>query len=221
MKRKDAPPPMYSKQYSVVPHTLLIVDDHAIIRSGLTGYLSAHSDWRVVGTFSNSRETLAFLSSCDQNALPEIIIFDIQLANEMSFDLIRSVTKDFPPIKSVAFTMFDTTGFILAAKECGAKGYVSKTQSEAELLASLEKVSAGEECFPTSQEKEQKLSQAEHHLAQLTKQQRRLYQEILMGKTNEEIAASMNLKLHTVEVYITRMYEKLGIFNRDDILTVQ
>ena len=141
--RRRLPPPMYSKHSSCSQRTLLIADDHAIIRSGLESYLSSHSDWRVCATCANSKETLDFLSTCPQNALPEIIIFDIQLSGEMSFDLIKTVSNTYPAVKSIAFTMFDTTGFILAAKECGVKGYVSKTQSETELLEALEKVANG------------------------------------------------------------------------------
>ena len=190
-------------------HTLVIVDDHSIIRSGLQSYFEAKSDWRVVQTTENPASTLEYLEKCSPEELPEIIIFDIQLAGEMSFRLIQEVSQKYPQIKSIAFTMFDTTGFILAAKECGVRGFITKTQSEAELLECLAK------------EKSEKISLAEHHMAQLTRQQRRVYQEILMGRTNEEIADSMDLKLHSVEIYITRIYEKLGIFSRDDILKVR
>ncbi len=202
-------------------HTLVIVDDHSIIRSGLQSYFEAKSDWRVVHTTENPASTLEYLEKSSPEELPEIIIFDIQLAGEMSFRLIQEVSQKYPQIKSIAFTMFDTTGFILAAKECGVRGFITKTQSEAELLECLDKVSAGEEYFPLAKEKSEKISLAEQHMAQLTRQQRRVYQEILMGRTNEEIADSMDLKLHSVEIYITRIYEKLGIFSRDDILKVR
>jgi DNA-binding NarL/FixJ family response regulator len=202
-------------------NTLVIVDDHSIIRSGLKNYLESESKWKVIKMASNSKELLEFLEGCTAEELPEIIIFDIQLVDEMSFSTIRTVSEKYPSVKPVAFSMFDTTGFILAARDNGAKGYISKTKSEQELLNCLEKVGAGEEYFPLDQEKEKKLSKAEQHMEQLTKQQRRVYQEILMGKTNEEIAQSMDLKLHSVEIYITRIYEKLGIFSREDILEVR
>lgn len=201
-------------------HTLYIVDDHAIIRTGLCSYIEANSSWKVLGTSGGTEDLLSYLEENAQNPdkLPEIIIFDLQLKNELCFDAISEISEKFPELKIVVFTMFDTTGFILTAQFCGVKGYVSKTQSEKELLECLEKVADGETYFPIIKEKAEKMSQVEKDLELLTKQQRRVYHEILTGKSNEEIAKSMDLKLHSVEIYINRIYEKLGIFSREDIL---
>ena len=196
-------------------NTIFILDDHAIIRSGLTAYIESHSDWRVIGSAEDAESTLSFLEGRAKKSaenLPEIIILDLQLKSELSFDLLQTISEKFPSVKSVAFTMFDTTGFILTAKKCGAKGYVTKTMSEEELLDCLKKVSDGEECFPLVKEKQEKITRAEQQLALLTKQQRRVYQEILMGKTNEEIAENMNLKLHPVTN--VSFYEIMAFCNR-------
>ena len=133
------------------------------------------------------------------------VLFDIQLSREMSFSLIKTVSSLYPEIKCVVYTMFDTTGFVLMAKEAGAKGYVSKSASEEVLLSCLEKVSAGEEFFALQSEAEEKITKANQVLALLSKQQRRVYEEILMGKTNEEIAATLGIKLHSVENYINKI----------------
>lgn len=197
-------------------NTLLIVDDHSIVRKGLKAWLEENSDWKVTMLTEASKDTLDFLSKTKDENLPEIIIFDVQLKDEMSFELIKSVSEQYPQIKGIVYSMFNTTGYILAAKESGAKGYVSKSLPEEELLKCLTLVQKGEEYFPL--EEPEKITKAEQVMELLTKQQKRVFEEMLMGRSNEEIAKSMGLKLHSVEVYINRIYEKLGVFSREDIL---
>lgn len=203
-------------------HTLLILDDHSIVRKGLKTWIESVSDWKVVALTETVNDTLAYFeetAKTDRSLLPEIAIFDIQLSeNEMSFDLLKTVARTYPEIKPVIYTMFDTTGFILMAKEQGAKGYVSKSQEEETVLECLETVSAGGEFFALETHAEEKISRANQILKLLTKQQRRVYEEILMGKSNEEIAQTLGVKVHSVENYINKIYEKLDIFSREDIL---
>lgn len=198
--------------------TLIIVEDHPLMSVGLKSFVEANSGWKVLETFSTAQSVLDYLEKLSaQNApLPDFAVFDIYLQGELSFPAIKTVSKKYKPVKVVANSMFDTAGFQIMAKNCGAKGYVSKAEPPEKLIECLEKVQRGEEVFSIgTPEKLEKISQV-YQL--LTKQEKKVFGLILVGKSNAEISSQLSLKPHTVENYINRIYEKLGVHFRDDIL---
>ncbi len=112
--------------------------------------------------------------------------------------------------------MFDSTGFQLLAKDCGAAAYVSKTSSGKVLIEKLTKIFNSEEIFES--ENHEKLTKLEQVTLVLTNKEKQIFEYILMGKNNHEIARLMNVKLNTTEKYISSIYEKLGVRYREEIL---
>ena len=113
-------------------NTLFIVDDHSMLKNGLKNYLEMNTQWKVSGAFSGIADCLAVLcgGAREKVSLPELIIIDIQLADgETGFSLVKTLKKDFPEIKIVLYSMYDTWGFILQAKDLGVQGYISKVSS--------------------------------------------------------------------------------------------
>ena len=197
---------------------IMLVDDHQMIKLGLKTFIEENSDFCVSKMTSTVPETLDHLENCQKQnePLPDAIIFDIQLEEEMSFDLMKTVSQKYPQIKSIVYSMFDSTGFQLRAKDCGAVAYVSKTSSGKNLIEALEKVFNGEEFFESeSREKLTKLAQV---TLVLTNKEKQIFEYILMGKNNLEITKLMKVKLNTVEKYISSIYEKLGVRYREEIL---
>lgn len=197
---------------------IMLVDDHQMIRLGLKTFIEENSEFLVSKMTSTCQETLEFLEICckENTPLPDIIIFDIQLEEEMSFDLIKTVSQAFPKIKSLVYSMFDSTGFQLYAKDCGAAAYVSKASSGKSLIETLTKVFNGEEPFES--ETREKLTKLEQVTFVLTNKEKQIFEYILMGKNNLEITKLMKVKLNTVEKYISSIYEKLGVRYREEIL---
>lgn len=197
---------------------IMLVDDHQMIKLGLKSFIEENSENFVSKMASTSQETLEYLENCrkENKPLPDAIIFDIQLEDEMSFDLIKTVSQNFPEIKSVVYSMFDSTGFQLLAKDCGAVAYISKTSSGKNLTETLEKIFNGEETFES--ESREKLTKLEQVTLVLTNKEKQIFEYILMGKNNSEITKIMKIKLNTVEKYISSIYEKLGIRYREEIL---
>lgn len=197
---------------------LIIVEDHPLMSVVLKSFVESNSIWKVLETFSTVQSALEYLEKCAKNSqpLPEIAVFDIYLQGELSFPAIKTVSEKYKSVKVVANSMFDTAGFQIMAKNCGAKGYVSKAEPPEKLIECLEKVQGGEEVFKIApSEKLEKISQV-YQL--LTKQEKKVFGLILIGKNNAEISSQLSLKLHTVENYINRIYEKLGVHFREDIL---
>ncbi len=200
-----------------------IVDDHNMVRNGLKSWLEAHTKYRVPKDFSTSKECLECLECLkkfeDEHTLeifPEIIIVDVQLINETGFNLVQSITKKWPEIKCVMYSMFDTTGFVLQAKDSGAKGYVSKVAKEEELVHCLDVVQEGGTYIQSSMiEAQNKISSI---VSILTKQERHIFEAILQEKTNSQICDELFLSSRTVENYTSRLYSKIGVKSREELI---
>lgn len=196
--------------------TLYIIDDHVMVRNGLKSWLEENTDWKITGTASNKTECLNMLNNTESFNHPEIMIVDVCLGDETGYDLIKDITITHPHIKCIMYSMYDSNGYILEAKDCGAKGYISKSASETELAKCLDIISAGGTFVEERMKKA--MSSVESILPFLTKQEKRVLEEILKGQSNEEISNTLCLSLHSVENYVSRLYDKIGVTNRLDII---
>ena len=197
-------------------NTLYIVDDHNMVRNGLKAWLENHTQWRVEKDFASSPECLECLEGLSETALPEIIIVDVQLINETGFSLVKQITQKWPQIKCVMYSMYDTTGFVLQAKDSGAKGYISKAAKEEELAHCLEVVQTGGTYM------EQYMSEAQNKIdsivSVLSKQERVIFEALLQEKSNKQICDELFISLRTVENYTSRLYSKIGVKNREELI---
>ena len=197
-------------------NTLYIVDDHNMVRNGLKAWLENHTQWRVEKDFASSSECLECLEELSETALPEIIIVDVQLVNETGFSLVKQITQKWPQIKCVMYSMYDTTGFVLQAKDSGAKGYISKAAKEEELAHCLEVVQNGGTYM------EQYMSEAQNKIdsivSVLSKQERIIFEALLQEKSNKQICDELFISPRTVENYTSRLYSKIGVKNRDELI---
>ena len=197
---------------------LYIVDDHEMLREGVKHWLETNSDWTVPKSFCSNKECLEALENTSETSpdYPEIIIVDVQIAEDSGFALVRDITKLWPKIKCIIYSMYDTTGYVLEAKDCGAKAYISKVAQSEEILNCLEIVKNGgtylEERLIEAQNK------LENVISVLTKQERRLFEAILQGKTNEQIQNEFYLSKSTVETYTSRLYDKIDVIDRADLI---
>ena len=197
---------------------LYIVDDHEMLREGVKHWLETNSDWKVPKSFCSNKECLEALENTSETSpdYPEIIIVDVQIAEDSGFALVRDITKRWPKIKCIIYSMYDTTGYVLEAKDCGAKAYISKVAQSEEILNCLEIVKNGgtylEERLIEAQNK------LENVISVLTKQERRLFEAILQGKTNEQIQNEFYLSKSTVETYTSRLYDKIDVIDRADLI---
>lgn len=189
-----------------------------MVRFGLKNWLETHTKWKVIGDFSTSQDCLCFLEKLDNQSdkYPEIIIIDVQLIEETGFKLLKEISQKYSTIKCVMYSMYDTAGYVLQAIEYGAKGYISKVASEEELSKCLKIVQSGNTYL------EKRLVESQNKLTSilsvLTKQERHIFEAILQGKTNEEISISMFISIRTVETYTSRLYDKLNISSREELI---
>ncbi len=208
-------------------NTLFIVDDHSMLKNGLKNYLETNTDYVVTGTFADGTECLAELQKRllkkaagiedPANIIPDMIIVDIQLANEESgFVLVQELKSKCPQIKIVMYSMFDTWGFVLQAKDLGVQGYISKVASDEELVRCLNIVRDGGTYYEKKSESIQK--ELESILPVLKKQEKIVFELVLQGKSNKQICDQLFISLHTVENYISYLIKLAGCKNREQLI---
>lgn len=208
-------------------NALFIVDDHSMLKNGLKNYLETNTDYVVTGTFADGTECLAELQKRllkkaagiedPVNIMPDMIIVDIQLANEESgFVLVQELKSKCPQIKIVMYSMFDTWGFVLQAKDLGVQGYISKVASDEELVRCLNIVRDGGTYYEKKSESIQK--ELESILPVLKKQEKIVFELVLQGKSNKQICDQLFISLHTVENYISYLIKLAGCKNREQLI---
>lgn len=213
-------------------HNLFIVDDHFMLRKGIAAYLEEKTFWRITGTFADSKSCLEELKRAevaansnartessatqDASAFPQIIIIDIQLGKESGFKLVSQIKSAFPQIKIVIYSMFDTLGFKLQAKDLGAQGFISKTSSDETLVACLNTVKNGGTYYEENDLSIQK--ELDSIVPFLKENERRVFELVLQGKSNEQIKDELFLGLHTVENYVSYILNISNCKNRKALM---
>ena len=186
--------------------TLMIVDDHEMILIGLKNFLESKTDWTVAGEardIDSAKNILQNISS-----LPQIIVIDIDLA--------LFVRENYPSMKIIMYTMHDGNDYVLKAKQTKIDGYISKASDSEEFLKCIDAVYKGQKFLENRLKEGQNL--IDETLSLLTKRETLIFQEMLNGKTNEEISKVLDLTKHSVEVYVTTIYEKTFCKSRQDFL---
>ena len=197
--------------------SLFIVDDHNMLLKGLKNYLEENSDWKVLQTFTSAGDCLSELEKISRKKdFPQIIIVDVQLGKESGFELVEKITKGWPDIKCLIYSMYDTPGYILQAKESGAKGYISKVASEEELLLALQTVFEGGQYIEKRMESLQKKLGSVDSL--FSRQEKIIFEKLLQGKSNRQIAEELFISSHSVENYVSFIYDKTNVKNRTELL---
>ncbi|MCR4630004.1 MAG: response regulator transcription factor [Treponema sp.] len=196
---------------------LFIVDDHKMLLNGLKNYLEENSHWKVTGIFTSSGECLNHLATIkDAEKFPQVIIVDVQLGKESGFELVEKIRALWPNLKCIIYSMYDTPGYVLQAKECGALGYISKVASEDELLLALQTVADGGEYIEKRMVVAQK--KLDSVLSLFSRQEKNIFEKILLGKSNRQIADELFISLHAVENYVSFIYDKINVKNRTELL---
>jgi len=196
-------------------HNLFIVDDHFMLRKGIAAYLEEKTFWRITGTFADSQSCLEELNRA-ASELPEIIIIDIQLGKESGFELVSQIKAAFPQIKVVIYSMFDTLGFKLQAKDLGAQGFISKASSDEKLVACLNTVKNGGSYYEENDLSIQK--ELDSIVPFLKENERRVFELVLQGKNNDQIKDELFLGLHTVENYVSYILNISNCKNRKQLI---
>jgi len=199
------------------PITIVLADDHRVVRSGLRVLLESDDRFTVLDEAGDVEGTLAKVFECR----PQVLVLDLNMGGASSLDVIPQLRADMPETQIVVLTMQENPAFAQAALRAGAVGYVLKDAADAELMNAV--VSAAEGRTYLNPELGAKLAaqpaESDGRPGSLSPREVEVLRLIALGHTNTEIAASLFLSVRTVESHRAHIQQKLGLTTRAELVT--
>ena len=191
--------------------TVLLVDDHALVRRGFRRMLEDEPDMKVVGEAGDGQEAIKLA----KEFRPRVVVMDCALPGMNGLDATRGILEDLPETAVLMLSMHTENTWVRQAIDAGAKGYVLKNALELELGSAIRKVAAGETVFDP--EVEQNVALKGERVA-LTPRELEVLQMIVDGKSNKEIATALELSANTVAVHRANIMNTLRIHKTAELV---
>lgn len=196
---------------------VLLVDDHALVRTGFRSILQAAPDVEVVDEASSGEEALAKVSG----ARPDLVLMDVSMPGIGGIEATRRIRRFHPDVQVIAVTVRRDDPFPTQLQEAGALGYVSKGCGAEEMLEAIRTVAEGKPFVSSDVAKRLALAGFQHKSRQtggdpfalLSKRELQVTLMIVRGHRNQDIADSLCLSPKTISTYRQRIFEKLGVDN--------
>ncbi|RCK74907.1 MAG: two-component response regulator [Anaerolineae bacterium] len=197
--------------------TILLADDHAVLRAGLRLLLSQEAHLEVIGEAESGLETLRLAEELQ----PDLILLDISMPGLNGLEAISLLRKRVPQTRILILTMHDDVHYLRQALQNGASGYVLKKAADVELLSAIQAVMQGEIYVHSSMTRsllEDILPVAQSTPPEqwdlLSEREKEVLRLVAYGYTSQEIADQLGLSAKTIETYRARGMEKLGLSSR-------
>lgn len=194
-----------------VPITIVIADDHAVVRQGLRLLLEAEDDLAVVGETSDIGQTCSVL----REHTPAVVLLDLHMGPDLSLSALFELRSASPDTAVVILTMEDDPAFVAPAWSAGAAGYVLKEASRGDLVRAIRTVAKGGRYLDPAIGG-WALTSAEEPA--LTDRELEVLRLVALGHTNSEIATRMYISPRTVETHRANLQSKLGISGRPGLV---
>ena len=192
--------------------TVLLVDDHSLVRRGFRRMLEDEADMDVVGEAGNGEDAIKLARELH----PQVVVMDCALPGMNGLQATRQILEDSAEISVLMLSMHTENTWVRQAIEAGAKGYVLKNALDLELGAAIRKIAAGETVFDPQVEQKDVLKG--ERSAALTPRELEVLQMIVDGKSNKEIAAVLDLSVNTVAVHRANIMNTLGIHKTAELV---
>ena len=193
---------------------VLVVDDHAVVRSGLRLLLDAEPDIEAVGEAPNAERALYEAIELE----PDVVLMDLQMPEKGGIEGMPALLQALPTTKVLVLSMQDEPRYVRAAFEAGASGYVLKEAADSDLVAAVREVAGGGRyVHPTLGARMIEAEAAERRQAQedpLSEREREVLKLLALGQTNQEIASMLFISVRTAETHRAHIMQKLGLSNR-------
>ena len=186
---------------------ILIVDDHPVVRIGLSAIVDTQEDMTVVAEAGSGEEAIAVFRQYQ----PDVTIMDLRMEGMGGADCIRAIRAEFPDAKFVVLTMYRGDEDIRQALDAGANSYLIKGMSRQALANSLRRVARGERFLPEPVSETLATRTPE---TELTAREREVLRLLAAGMCNKEIAASLGIAEVTVKCHLSMIFIRLGVTDR-------
>jgi DNA-binding NarL/FixJ family response regulator len=193
--------------------TVLVVDDHALVRTGVANIISHERDLHVIAEAANGAEAVAAF----ERYRPDVTLLDLRMPVMEGVEAVRQIRLRDPQAKVIILTTYDTDEDITRALKAGAKAYILKDISAGELIACIHDVLAGKTYLaPTAAAK---LAEGVARV-QLTPRELSTLRLVADGRSNKEIASTLGISERTVKTHLGHLFEKLGVTSRTEAAKV-
>lgn len=195
------------------PIRIFSVDDHPLLREGITALVNSQPDMVVAGEASTGAEALQLFKQLQ----PDVTLLDLRLPDTSGIDILIAIRTEFPDARIIMLTTFEGDVEIHRALQAGARGYLLKNMPPSELLEVIRQVHAGKKRIPPAI-----ASQLAEHMSDetLTEREIEVLREVAGGNKNKDIANKLFISEETVKVHVKHIMEKLGASDRTQAVTI-
>jgi DNA-binding NarL/FixJ family response regulator len=198
---------------------VVVVDDHQVVRRGLTGFLDGEPDLEIVGEAEGGREALDLLARLDsEGRRPDVVVMDLQMSPLDGIESTRQIRARYVDVEVVALTSFAEEERVHAALEAGASGYLLKDADADEVAAAVRAAHRGElQLDPAVARRlitSLRTAPRDDPAAELTSRELEVLRLVGAGKANKEIAAELAISERTARTHVSNILGKLGLSSR-------
>lgn len=202
--------------------TVLLADDHGVVRKGLRFILEQEPDLQVAGEAGDGREAVRLARELE----PDVIVMDIAMPQLNGIDATAQIVKQNPRTNVLVLSMHNDETYLLRALEAGARGFLLKDTAEEDLVRAVRVAAQGKPFFSPAiaqalledymRNLQQRNQQDSYSL--LTDREKEVLQLLAEGRSNKEVAQLLNLSVYTVETHRTRIMQKLDLHNTAELV---
>jgi two-component system, NarL family, response regulator NreC len=205
--------------------SVLLADDHAVLRTGLAMLLNAQPDLEVVGEAGDGEEAAALV----REIKPDVVIMDLTMGCHSGLEAITAIRQSHPAVQVLVLSMHTDISYVRTALAAGASGYVAKSVADAELLTAVRAVAKGRMFVDLAVSDAALREEAiglltgrgdppSTPLHRLSRREREVLGRVAQGFTNLQVAEQLGLSVKSVETYRARLLEKLGLRTRAELV---
>jgi two-component system, NarL family, response regulator NreC len=201
-----------------MPVTVLVVDDHAVVRAGLVMLVDAEDDLETVGEAGSARDAI-FEARASK---PDVVLLDVMMPDQSGIEALPQLLHEHPETKVLILSMQDDPRYVREAFEAGAKGYVLKEAADVELVAAIREVAGGGRYvhpelgarLVAAESEERKRAEEDP----LSDREREVLRLLALGHTNQEIAKELFISVRTAETHRAHIMQKLRLSTRAELV---
>jgi DNA-binding NarL/FixJ family response regulator len=200
--------------------TILLADDHQVVRQGLRALLRAEPDFAIVGETGDGLEAVQLA----ERLKPDVLIVDLKMPGLGGLEVVHRVSQRSPRTRAIVLSMYASEAYVYEARRTGALGYVPKESSAAELAQAVREVAAGRRYFSPSLPQQALEAYAQRArswgfdpYSALTQREREVLPLLAQGLTSAEVAQRLSISPRTAEAHRARVMHKLGLRSQTEL----
>jgi DNA-binding NarL/FixJ family response regulator len=189
---------------------VLLVDDHALMRAGLSSLINAAGDMRVVGTAADGAEALQIA----HEVRPDVVLMDLSMPGLDGAEATRRMTAELPQVQVLVLTSFADDEYVVRALDAGAIGYLLKDSEPASLVQAIRAVASGQSPIDPRVARAYLSRRHRPAVPELTEREREVLALVGRGMANKQIARRLGIREGTVKAHLSSVFQQIGVRDR-------